>query len=310
MTQRTRFSLALAAVLAAAGCVGAGGEPLATESEAPVVGNVGAIRGIVIDGSLVPISGANVSVHGITDVRRTNPEGQFFFPSVPVGGHAIVVEARGFASVSKAVDVAAQETTYTEIVLDRDISEKAYYVIQPWRGILYCGVTYRQGITSAIGYFLGASCNFLNSTGIDQSTFFTHLPDNVSIWRGGAAETEWTSTQAFGNGLVQDWAVQGCANNRNATFGRDFGPSPLRNLLGSFELDYRLQDIPNSSCNGDERCNERGCLMINRIFSWPSTMPDEFLADVGITMQQTFTTYITSFFRLEPPQSFTALADA
>lgn len=310
MRRGSLLPIATAAFLAVAGCVGGGAEPLATASEAPVGEDLGALRGLVIDGSLVPVSGANVSVHAVTAVSRTNTEGQFFFPRVPVGEHAVVVEARGFESVSKAVVILADETTYAEIVLDRDVSEKAYYVIQPWRGILYCGVTYRQGVTSVIGYFLGASCNVLNNTGIDQSTFFTHLPDNVSIWRGGAAETEWTSTQAFGNGLIQDWAVQACANNRNATFGRDFGPSPLRNLLGSFELDYRLQDIPNSSCNGDDRCNERGCLMINRIFSWPSTMPDEFQADVGITLQQTFTTYITSFFRLEPPQDFTALADA
>ena len=309
MNTRSCLLAGLAFVLA--GCADAEpAAPASTEMTDDPAGAMGNLRGLVIDDALVPVSGANVTLSTVERTVRTNVDGSFLFDNVPVGEHTLVVEASGIASVSKDVTIAEGETAYVEVSVEHVRSEVGYYVTKVGRGILACGATYRQGFTTAIGPFLGGGCNVINATGLDVSTYFTWLSDNLSAWRGGAAETEWTSTQAFGNGLVQDWAVIGCANNRNATFGRDTGPSPLRNLLGSFELDYRLQDLPNSSCEGHERCNDEGCHMINRIFSWPSTQPEEAPVDVGITLQQTFTTYISEFFRQEPPQDFTALLDS
>jgi predicted small secreted protein len=291
-----------------AGCAKA--EPAAQAPEPSDAGVAqGSVRGLVIDDSLFPIVGATVSVPPLGLSTRTSASGGFQFNRIAIGDHTLIAEADGYGAVSKKVQVLEGESVYAEIGLERLASDDGYYVTKVGRGILACGVTYRQGITSLAGAFLGAGCNVANGTGVDVSTYFTWLSDDVEAWRGGAAETEWTSTQAFGNGLVQDWAVFGCANNRNATFGRATGPSPLRNLLGSFELEYRLGDLPNSSCGGDDRCNENGCHIINRIFSWPSSQPEDAPVDVGITLQQTFTTYISEFFRREPPPDFTALLD-
>lgn len=309
MNAKTCILVGLAFVLA--GCADA--EPAAPASTLVTQdpdAAMGTLRGLVVDDTLIPVSGVNVTLVELARMTRTTIDGSFLFEHVPAGEHTVVVESPGIASASKEVAVADGETTYIEVSVEHVKTEVGYFVTKIGRGILACGATYRQGFTTAIGPFLGGGCNVINATGLDVSTYFTWLSDDLSAWRGGAAETEWSSTQAFGNGLVQDWAVIGCANNRNATFGRDTGPSPLRNLLGSFELDYRIQDLPNSSCNGHESCNEDGCHMINRIFSWPSTQPEEAAIDVGITLQQTFTTYISEFFRQEPPQDFTALLDS
>jgi hypothetical protein len=85
-------------------------------------------------------------------------------------------------------------------------------------------------------------------------------------------------------------------------------------VLNSFQLDYRMKDMTeHAKCGTTEaktRCNLEGCHVQNRMFSWPSTQPADAVFDVGITIQQTFTTYLSEFYRAEPPIGFSAVPDA
>jgi hypothetical protein len=314
MNARSTIGLLTALTMVMAGCAGSRAEPLAVESEEPVTSEVGIIRGIVIDEAVVPIPNANVSVFESPIRTRSGSDGQFELRNVPAGEHRIVVEAQSYESASLTVSVEVGGSAFAQIQLKRIAGDIGYFTTKIGRGILFCSATYRQAILAndvqQPASFTGASCNVLNSTGVDQSTYFYWVSDDLSLMRGAAAETVWSSSQAFGNGLVQDWAVIGCANNRNASFGRDYGPSPLQNILGSFELEYRINDIPNSSCDAAEHCNLTACQMIVRVFSWPSTNPDAVPVDVGITLSQTYSHYVTEFYLQEPPPDFTALADA
>lgn len=289
---------------------------------------LGSVHGIVVDDVLLPVSTANVTIEGINRTLVTNNAGVFAFEDVPIGTHAILVSAHGYGSVSVKVDVLAEETSHVDVTLERVATADAYYVTKIGAGLFGCGATYRQSITTFNGAFFGASVctapqNEVNETGIDLGlddfVWQTILSDKLSVWRGGSFETEWTSNQAFGNGMVQDWAVRGCDNNRNATFTRDAGPSPLTETLNAFQLDYRLSDMTeNAECgpssarfDAKERCNEElGCEIQNRMFSWPSTFGQGSQVDIGITFQQQFKTYISEFYRAEPPRGFSALPDA
>jgi hypothetical protein len=281
----------------------------------------GSIHGIVVDDLLLPVSSANVTIDDLQRALVTNNAGVFAFADVPIGEHALLVSAHGYGSVSLKVDVIAETTSHADVTLKRVATDDAYYNIQVGKGLFGCGATYRQSITTVNGAFFGlAGCaTGAEYTGLDDFVWDTVISDQLGLWRGGSFETEWVSNQAFGNGMVQDWAVRGCDNNRNATFTRDAGPSPLSETLNAFQLDYRLKDMTeNATCgSGDNRfeantrCNDvDGCQIQNRMFSWPSTFGQGSNVDIGITIQQQFTTYFSEFYRAEPPRGFSALPDA
>ncbi len=307
---------ALMTVFALAGCVKGDAAAIEPDHDLADLGgseNAGSIHGIVIDEALFPVSTANVTVEALDRALVTNNAGVFAFNDVPIGEHVVLVSAHGYGSVSVKANVLAGETSHIDVTLKRIATSDAYYEIKIGTGLFGCGATYRQSITTYNGAFYGlAVCGTgASTTGLDDFSWETPISDKLSLLRGGAFETEWVTNQAFGNGMVQDWAVIGCANNRNATFTRDAGQSPLREVLNAFQLDYRLQDLPNSSCDAHERCNEAdGCTIMNRMFSWPSTFGPEARFDIGITLQQQFKTYLTEFYRAEPPREFSALSDS
>lgn len=316
MNPNQRLVSGLMCALAFAGCVKGDAAAIEPNHDLADLGgteNTGSIHGIVIDEALFPVSTANVTIEKLDRTLVTSNAGVFAFNDVPIGQHVVVVSAHGYGAASAKVDVLAGETAHVDVTLKRVATSDAYYETKIGTGLFGCGATYRQSITTINGAFFGyAVCGVgAQYTGLDDFSWETTITDKLSVLRGGAFETEWVTNQAFGNGMVQDWAVIGCANNRNATFTRDAGQSPLTEVLNAFQLDYRLQDLPNSSCDAHERCNEEdGCTIMNRMFSWPSTFGPEARFDVGITVQQQFKTYLTEFYRAEPPRDFTALADA
>jgi hypothetical protein len=310
--------LAAAAMLLLAGCsANEAAGPL--DSIEPPVTDTGEIRGIVLDEGLLPVSGAQVLLVALNRSTITGTTGSFFFDEVPVGEQILAVTVPGYETVSIRVAVSIDETSQVDVTLKRAATEAAYHVVQIGRGLFGCGATYRQGIMTPNGAFFGiAGCTAGASVGLDDFIWDSKLSDSITVWRGASFETLWKSTQAFGNGMVQDWAVLGCDNNRNATFTRDAGPTPLKSTLNAFQLDYRMADMTaNAKCgsgsnafNAKDRCNETECKIQNRMFSWPSTFGEESQVDVGVTVQQPFTTYLSEFYRAEPPPGYSALPDA
>jgi hypothetical protein len=318
MNHLLAFTL-VASTIGLAGCVGGDAAPAAPRHLQELGGSAesGSIHGIVVDEGLLPVARAIVTIEALDRSLVTDSAGVFGFSNVPIGDHVLLVGGAGYGTASVKVSVIAEETSHVDVTLRRIASADAYYEIKIGAGMFGCGFTYRQTITTFNGAFFGlAVCGTgASTTGLDDFTWDTMLTDKLSLLRGGAFETEWTTNQVFGNGMVQDWAVFGCANNRNATFTRDAGPSPLSEVLNAFQLDYRLKDMTeNATCGGTparERCNEvDGCHVMNRMFSWPSTFGEDAVFDVGLTIQQSFKTYLTEFYRVEPPIGFTALPDA
>lgn len=69
----------------------------------------GSVHGIVHDPQHRPISGAEVKIKSATSdwsqTARTDDEGQFTFPTVPVGDYRVTVKERGFADAEQAITV-------------------------------------------------------------------------------------------------------------------------------------------------------------------------------------------------------------
>src|SRR5687767_861099 len=113
------FLAVLVAVVVAAGCVGDGGtasERSSTpasdvhEPGALLADGAGAIAGTVVNEETAPVVGALVGLDA-TQTTTTDEAGRFSFKAVPPGSHELQIQALGYASIGRAVDVIEGEVT-------------------------------------------------------------------------------------------------------------------------------------------------------------------------------------------------------
>lgn len=109
------FLVVLAAFTLAAGCVGDAGAKVSQASAGPSGAAVhepgalladggGAITGTVVDEETAPVVGALIGLDA-TQSTTTDDAGRFSFKAVPPGSHEVQVQALGYASIGRAVDV-------------------------------------------------------------------------------------------------------------------------------------------------------------------------------------------------------------
>ena len=118
------------------GCVGGtdpASEPVATTSEPPppaapaeVSADTGALQGAVVDDEKRPIVGANVAVLK-TDLETVTDEGgAFTLNGVLPGSAHVAVQALGYASAARNVDVAAGEVAWANFTLTPIAIDETY----------------------------------------------------------------------------------------------------------------------------------------------------------------------------------------
>ena len=325
-----RMELGLAALVfmtVLAGCVeGESAEPAeATQQAAPAEfdEDTGALEGVVVDDSLVPIPGAVVGLHENPDfLTETDQAGAFSFSKVPPGTHTLLAQKVGFDSVSKQIDVPAGSVTPVEVVMTPVAVDSPYYQTHEQRGLFGCGSSWRPslGVPGVLTVGGVAACGVtslvLNDTTYDNFLLLWETSGNdTESWDGAVFEMTWSSNQVLGSGMAVYWEVDGCSNNRTARFALVRGDSPLQARLGQAELEERLLNITTTGCGSDDceencrQCNEEKCRMQSRVFSDPDTLGAGAPADVGVTFQQTFQQFFTEFYHEEGPADFTALDD-
>lgn len=113
------LSILLVVALVLAGCAG---KPTATENEIIVDefgadGTGGAIAGTVVSTETAPIVGALVGVEGVPPTT-TDEAGRFHFRGLVPGRYSVEVQALGYTSVGKSVEVIAGETNDLIFTLD------------------------------------------------------------------------------------------------------------------------------------------------------------------------------------------------
>lgn len=327
-----RLTLGLAAILFTtilAGCVT--GEtadaPEITQQAAPAEFDeeTGAIEGVVVDDSLVPIPGAVVGLHGNEEfLTETDDGGAFSFSKVPPGTHTILAQKIGFQTLSKAIDVPVGAVTPVELVLTPVPIDAPYYETHEQRGLFGCGSSWRPslGVPGVLTVGGVAACGVtslvLNDTTYDNFLLHWETSGNdTEDWEAAVFEMSWTSNQVFGSGMAVYWEVEGCSNNRTGRFALERGDSPLRARLAGPDLDDRLLNITTNGCGSDDceaekcqTCDEDKCRMHSRVFSDPDTLGPSAPADIGVTFQQTFQQFFTEFYIEEGPAEFTALDDS
>ncbi len=146
----------------------------------------GVIRGVVVDGALAPVAGADVVVGGTQLAAVTDDEGQFLFADVEPTTYFVTASKPGWSQVQQSVLVEADVLTPPAITLQ----------ILPIPGTEPRAPTFSQrgfiGCGAATALTIHSVCNDLELNE-DRSHVYFEIPEKPDYYQ---AEIVWKSTQA------------------------------------------------------------------------------------------------------------------
>lgn len=271
---------ALVLLLLAAGCAGA---PKARPdgSSAPAHGKE-ALKGWVLDPTLAPIEGANVTVHGTNESTLTDATGLYRFRSVPRATPIVViVEFPGFLTSSKGITVPEDEGAVVNFTLDPVPVKVAHKTVTALPGFLSCQVFYVVEQEESL-----TECGSTDTNNKPRRDF--SMLDDVAgivlelVWNAGTplAETLNLTVETVNLG------------DQDRVLGSAAGPSPVRIQVGE-------QAARRFYANGG----------IARVIVSAGAEPDEDEASVGVSvaLQQSFTVHASVFYVAPPPTNYSAL---
>lgn len=143
-----RFPLLAACVLLLAGCTGASPEGPAADDGFDDLGvaateTTGVILGVVVDGSIRPITDATLTVRGAGVERSTtsDEEGRFAMGDLAPGSYLVRATHLLHAAVDTSVEVEAgvAEPPITRILMERLFSQDPYSETLKFDGFIACG---------------------------------------------------------------------------------------------------------------------------------------------------------------------------
>ena len=152
-------------LVALSGCAGGSSDPLEDAGEeAPeleVTDSTGGIRGIVVDQSIVPVTGAKVVLSGGRNTT-TDEEGLFRFTALEPGDYFVSVTKLGYTSVQQAATVEAgvADPPIVKILLTRLTTAQPYLDHYKLDGYYECGFALP---------FITDSCDFGYRTAYDEA---------------------------------------------------------------------------------------------------------------------------------------------
>lgn len=179
---------AIMMAVAFAGCIsaesgpsseGAPGQPQVSSGPAEFDETTGAIQGIVTDGELVPIPGAQVGILKSDLIPEdivvlTDENGAFTMSHVPPGDHTLTAQALGYQSTASRVSVQAGAVSNPTVVLEVLPTDEPFHVTV-FQKVQLSGVMYKG--TPECLYFSGyvppetPNRNLLKTCGGLQTTF-------------------------------------------------------------------------------------------------------------------------------------------
>lgn len=269
------------------GC--AGGDPPAAGTDAgaafdglglEATATTGVIRGVVIDGSVVPVAGASVALTPGDATVLSDAEGRFGFADLAAGTYFLTASKAGHTTVQASVDVVAGEAApaATLLRLQRLPGTEPYVVAMQWDGFMQCSFT--VAIAFGTGCLVGGFTD-------DNSRRFDEIDDQPTFLQ---SELDWDTTQALGTNLcMRHYASEGIGGE--VLMDDVCGPAPLMQVAGA--------DVLNGTAVGSGMGLER--------VVWV----DDFAVDttLGLALNQQFTVYTHLFHNFAPPEGWTFLAD-
>lgn len=303
------------AALLVSGCVGsAGGTKSAVEPEvASIDESTAGIQGVVTDDSFNPIANATVGILDRDAVASTNEGGRFALSRLEPGPVFLAVQALGYESVVRSIDLRAGEVTEVTLSLAALAIVEPYHVVVPKNGKIFCGVAWRTPVSALNTAF--AACGAVYGTplsGLDSFVvIFEITSKNISAVRTLVFETSWKRTQTFGSGLDILWenyqdVVAYTFTEPVRRFARMAGPSPLHAETDDDEIRSNVtkHKPPPRYCGPNGPCKYWA-----RVFPYASTFGSSSAVDFAFYVDQTYNLYVTEFYGERPPPLYTAIKD-
>ncbi len=287
----------------------------------------GAVSGLVVNDEGLPIGGALAGIRETGAQTIADVGGVFTFSNIPSGEYTLDVSQLGFESASKRVTVVTGEVAHINFGLAAIAVEGPWYETIQEQGNVQCSFRAYPGVPTTTLSGLPPWTTGVAACGVQQGGVIPVLPDDrfliiYEIPAGSIemlAEMEWQSTQATGSALGFAFEIQGRSNDPDASYPSPRGKSPLRTHVNESTM------IAVDETSGAE-CIPEGCSVHTRVFAeaettgittpvpigpFPDPMGDPAdRVDVGITLDQRYTIFLTHFHGDVMPEGFTSLADS
>lgn len=307
-----------------AGCIGGSAQEDATpvagpEVQVPVVevtSTEGAIEGIVVDPSIIPVAGALVQLLSATqDLELYNVTsggtGEFAFSKLEPATFRVRATAEGYSPSTLLVQVRAGEVTRVTLPVSDVPTAEPYVLLYIQTGILRCGY---------------ALILYSDSCGIQQLMGASRLRILYNITEGHQAvvvETLWPQRDIF----MDYWIyAQNMTRSTNTTKYWDYvgdaigtpilrkeftpGQEPKRTQIRD---DYRAFPPTNQSFQLRVETYYDGAYQrdFNQSFYEACKYILGYCAGVGVALDFKFTQYVTAFIHAAPPvlQEYSAVPD-
>lgn len=261
----------------------------------------GKVLGVVVDDEALPVEGASAALFAAgavtPSVATTGGAGEFAFFGLEPGTYLLVVQKIGFQDATeKHLQVEGGKTLERTIALvplpsnePRSETREFNGLISGWGYKLPAPVNQNEYLPLACG----ASCS--------RNGDFWKTSDRPDGLRNMVGELKWGNTQATGENLLYIVFINGFGNSENAakTFIRQEGKSVITVVVPA----ERIQAILAAD---DPKCKPSIATCDIGVYVWPGTGNTGGDADFALALQQTFTSMVTTFFRMDAPAGFSA----
>lgn len=275
----------LVGVLLAALLAGCTDDPSEAEPALPADASTGTLRGVVLDTTITPVEGANVTLEGYDLVATTNADGAFAFEGLAGGTYRLVAEHPGFngAQTTAQVDPTAAKADIVRIVMQPKQTVVPFVQPYEWRGFIQCAY---------IAIYSANDCVPPDAGFLTSDTTTVYELEAQPTWV--QSEMSWENSQLLGDALQLQYAVP----DTNFDYLRAEGPSPVLVVADAATIDL----------NG----LGAGLDLYLRVF--PSHLdgtepPAGDLFGVGLQFDQDFTVVTHVFYHVQPPTGWQFTAD-
>lgn len=259
--RRGRLAWALCAVVLIAGCFGSAGETGSDATTNPTThataDDAADLRGLIVDEELRPVAGARVAVDEQW-ANTTDADGRFELEELPPGAHRVRVDAFGYESTARQVDLVAGQALDIQVKLD------ILPVREPWTEVI-----------PVVAYTMcdGAAVVLLTPfSGVCPGSTTVHQVQINESWRYAVIELAWETSDSMMLWLDDDYA---CTEN-NPCWAMEVGSSVLR-----AEAAPQDPDIAREYASDGQYQYPNGSFELTTLLTYTGMYRDELNATLG-----------------------------
>lgn len=280
-------ALLLVAALVLSGCAGARAktvpDPDPYIQPTGFTENTGSVVGTVVDDEFVPLKDAIVGFIDPYQATKTDQFGHFEIGLLAPAKRNLYVIHLGHMADGKRIEIKVGQATEVLFILP------VLPIEEPWVDVVYRVARFSQNVR--IDPMASSTLPLLNSTVHEW-----RVKDKPHALEGLYLEAEWTQSQTLSGGIRIAFGL-GRTSSRETFFTLD-GKSPLAQGVNRTEI----EDVWKRSLSV---CVKDPCYL--RWSATPSTKTTNLPVDFGIMIDQSFEVYVSHFFRMQRPETYTAL---